>query len=280
MSRAERCGHAVLRGRGRTLAVKTDPAPLCGLLRCGFCGIGITAEVKEKHQKNGNTHSYTYYRCTKRRGRCSQKYIEVKELEKQITKTLAGIEVPPEFHNWAMTWLRTENTRESNDRNTILNNLQKNYETCVRKLDTLIDMRASGEITEDEFNKKKTAVGQEKARLQELLNDTDKRIDSWLETADRVIKFASDAREAFTERGQLARKIILSALGSNLLLKGKKLEIDVQNALMPMMLVSSGAKIKTGTFEPVKTGTNKEKSGAFGSAHPIWLRGQDSNLQP
>ena len=38
--------NAVLRGRGRTLAVKTDPAPYCGLLRCGFCGMGITAEVK------------------------------------------------------------------------------------------------------------------------------------------------------------------------------------------------------------------------------------------
>src|SRR3989344_4336643 len=58
--------NAVLRSRGRTLAIKTDPAPLCGLLRCGFCGMCITAEVKEKHQKNGNIHHYTYYRCTRK----------------------------------------------------------------------------------------------------------------------------------------------------------------------------------------------------------------------
>jgi DNA invertase Pin-like site-specific DNA recombinase len=34
--------------------------PLCGLLHCGECGRSITAEVKIKHQKNGNVHQYTY----------------------------------------------------------------------------------------------------------------------------------------------------------------------------------------------------------------------------
>jgi len=38
-----------------------------GLMRCGNCGAMITAEEKIKHQKNGNTHHYVYYRCTKRK---------------------------------------------------------------------------------------------------------------------------------------------------------------------------------------------------------------------
>ena len=251
-----------------------------GMIRCSECGCMVTAENKVKRNKQGGEHYYTYYHCTKRRGACSQKCIEIKDLEKQIAKTLGGIEVPSEFHNWAMIWLREENTKESSDRNTILNNLQKNYETCVRKLDTLIDMRASGEITDDEFNKKKSSVAQEKARLQELLNDTDNRIDSWLDVAHRVIKFSEDAKEAFENKGLQAKKIILAALGSNLLLKDRILVIDVQNALLPMQLVSSGSKIKTNALEPLKIGSNKEKSRAFGSANPIWLRGQDSNLRP
>ena len=37
-----------------------------GMMRCGECGAGITAENKTKHQKNGNTHHYIYYRCTKK----------------------------------------------------------------------------------------------------------------------------------------------------------------------------------------------------------------------
>ena len=58
--------NSILKSRGRTPAIKTDPAAFCGLLRYGFCGMGITAEVKEKHQKNGNIHRYTYYRCTRK----------------------------------------------------------------------------------------------------------------------------------------------------------------------------------------------------------------------
>jgi hypothetical protein len=243
-----------------------------GMIRCGECGCMVTAENKVKRNKQGGEHYYTYYHCTKRKGPCSQRCIEIKDLEKQIAKTLAGIEVPPEFHGWAMTWLRAENGRESSDRNNILNNLQKNYEICVRKLDTLIDMRAAGEITEEEFNKKKSTVTQEKARLQELLNDTDNRVDSWLDVAHRVIKFSEDAKEAFENKGLQAKKIILAGLGSNLLLKDKILDIDVQNALLPMQLVSSGAKIKTNRLEPVKVSLNKEKSRAFGSANPTWLR--------
>ena len=55
-----------------------------GLIRCGECGASITAEKKVKHKKNGNTHYYTYYHCTKQIDPdCSQKTIRDSELEIQ-----------------------------------------------------------------------------------------------------------------------------------------------------------------------------------------------------
>lgn len=141
-------------------------------------------------------------------------------------------------------------------------------------------MRASGEISEEEFARKKSEINQEKAKLHELLNDTDARVDSWLQTADKVLTFASDAKEAFTERGQHARKVFLSALGSNLLLKDKKISIDTDIALLPMILVSNSVRRKNDRFEPPKSGSPKRESVAFGDANPNWLRDQDSNLEP
>jgi DNA invertase Pin-like site-specific DNA recombinase len=35
------------------------------IMTCGLCGSGITADEKFKHQKNGNTHRYVYYKCTR-----------------------------------------------------------------------------------------------------------------------------------------------------------------------------------------------------------------------
>ena len=77
--------------------------PFTGLMRCGECDGTITAEDKVKHQKNGNIHNYTYYRCTKNKNpECSQGCIEVKELERQLIKEVEALEIPSDFHNWAL----------------------------------------------------------------------------------------------------------------------------------------------------------------------------------
>ncbi|OGG51749.1 hypothetical protein A2704_07030 [Candidatus Kaiserbacteria bacterium RIFCSPHIGHO2_01_FULL_54_36b] len=260
-------------GRGSKPKPETHTFPYTGMIRCGTCGCMVTAEHKTKRNKNGNVHRYVYYHCTKRKGPCAEKCIEVKELEKQVTETLSRVRPPEEFQSWAMKWLKNENGREATDRNAILANQQKNYDACVRKLDALIDMRAAGEISEEEFTRKKSIVNKEKVKLHELLNDTDARVDSWMQTADNVLTFAKDAKEAFTERGEHARKVILTALGSNLLLKDKKISIDTDLALLPMILVSNPVEQNSDTFEPPKRGSTKRKSAAFGDANPIWLLG-------
>src|SRR3990167_2100371 len=53
--------------RGHPQKAVIEPKPLCGLLRCGTCGMSITGEDKVKKQcKNGNIHHYVYYHCTKK----------------------------------------------------------------------------------------------------------------------------------------------------------------------------------------------------------------------
>ena len=50
-----------LRGRPRP---KRHVFAFVGMMKCGECGLSITAESKTKFQKNGNVHNYTYYHCT------------------------------------------------------------------------------------------------------------------------------------------------------------------------------------------------------------------------
>lgn len=64
------------------------------LLYCGNCGAGICAEEKFKHQKNGNTHRYVYYHCTRGKDRnCREKPIREEDLIKQMVKLVDKIEV-------------------------------------------------------------------------------------------------------------------------------------------------------------------------------------------
>jgi len=64
------------------------------LLYCGSCGSGISAEEKYKHQKNGNTHRYVYYHCTRGKDRdCKEKAIREEDLITQLLRVVDKMDV-------------------------------------------------------------------------------------------------------------------------------------------------------------------------------------------
>jgi len=74
-----------------------------GLFQCGNCGASITPDYKIKKQKNGNIHHYTYCRCTKQKKvKCDEKYVEERELERQVLEYLKKLQLPQELLDWAL----------------------------------------------------------------------------------------------------------------------------------------------------------------------------------
>lgn len=171
-----------------------------------------------------------------------------------------------------MARLRDMNTQEVSDREQICGNQRREYDACVRKVNNLIDMRANGEIDEDEFKNRKTALLAEKARLQEFLNDTDKRVDNWLEIAARGFNFAEKARGAFETGGAEVRKEIFAALGSDFLLKDRKLSISLDNLLFPIQTAAKEAQNISTRLEPAKNAIDKKEIGHLYARNPVMLR--------
>ena len=249
-----------------------------GPIRCGECGCMITAEIKTKHQKNGNVHRYTYYHCTKRRDPgCSQQAIEESELEKQIAAELAKLQIPTDFKEWAVARLKQMNEKEVSDREQIYGNQRREYEACVRRIDNLIDMRVNSEITEDEFKAKKIALLSEKERFQEFLKDTDKRIENWLEIAERGFNYAEKAATLFADAKKKdnleVKREIFVALGSDLILKDKKLNVSLDNLLFPIQTAAKEAQKIAARLEPAKNRKNKKKIAHLYARSPAMLPG-------
>src|SRR3990167_7734072 len=156
----------VLLGRRSKPRSKKHQFAYRGPILCGECGAMVTAEHKRKIQKNGNIHEYIYYHCTKQKKvRCSQRSIEAKELEKQIENILVRIEIPYEFYEWAMDVLRERNKEEFEIKERGLTSIRRRYDSCINKLDKLIDMRASGEISEEEFLRSKLVAVEQRLKL-------------------------------------------------------------------------------------------------------------------
>ena len=231
-----------------------------GLIRCGECGASITAEYKIKRQKNGNVHHYTYYRCTKRiNPNCTQKPVRLENLETQISEILNHIEIPAEFHDWALKWFKKENEQEAENRNKILKNQQREYNDCVKEIDGLISMRAKGELDEENYKRRMDSLANRKNRLQELLTDSDDRVNKMIARAEKIFNFARDAKTNF-ETGTLdIKRQTLAELGYNLFLKDGKLQISIQKPLIHIRQAAPVAWQLKRRLEPVKTGGNEAK---------------------
>jgi len=254
--------------------------PFTGLIRCGECGAGITAENKVKHQKNGNVHHYTYYHCTKRKDpNCSQGSIRSEELEKQINDWLSKIEINEKYKDIAIKHLNKRNKQESNSNQSILKSQEKEYKNCLKKLHNLLGLKISpgnsdgSLLSDEEYREQKAELIKEKTRYEELLNDTGQKVEKWIAGAEEAYNFACLVRAKFTKGDVQTKRTILSGLGQNLLLKDGKLSLNLKE---PFKIIENTlsfvpqAKVR---LEPVKIALNKHKNRDFVPALTTWLRG-------
>lgn len=259
----------ILAGRAHTCSQKHSFA-FTGLMRCGECGAAITAENRTKHQKNGNTHNYTYYRCTKRRKKCSQKHVPVQELENQIANILGRINIPSSFHQWAIKQLREQHANETDDQKEIVTAHRKAWDACKRKLDALFDLRLSGEIGPEEFATHKEKLLQEKHKYDELINDATNRVETWLDRAEKMLNFAETAKSRF-ELGDLDEKReILADLGSNLSLFNQKLDVIVKKPVELMEEVAPEVQDLHKRFEPAYILENQKTYDEYYNKNENW----------
>ena len=219
---------------------------------------------------------YILYHCAKKTSpNCSQGCINEDELERQLTAELSLLEISPKFTDWALQVLKRQNANESTDRGTIIKTQRKDYDAVVEKIDNLIDMRAGKEIDEDEYRRKKVTLLAEKSRVYGLLETTDKRIENWLEVAERGFNFAETARDDFandTSEDLHKRKVVFATLGSNYLLKDKKISIQADDLLLGIKKAEEALMVPAEWFEPAENGSTTTQSEPSYAISPIGLR--------
>ena len=291
----------LLRRKGKPRLKKHEFA-FTGLIRCGECGAMVTAEEKnqvicskcknkfssnntsecprchtliEKMQKPVILH-YVYYHCTKQiNPNCTQGSIVVEELEKQVDLFLSNIHISEDFKNWAIKKLKEESENETISRESILSSQRKTYDGCLKKLENLFQLKISPANTDgsllpdEEYGKRKTELLREKARFEEILNDISANLEKWLETGGKLFIFACYARY-WLEHGSPREKFeILKALGSNLILRDKKILLEPHIPFVAVGEITAGVPEARDRFEPNKFGLNKEDLNEIYAMSPI-----------
>ncbi len=223
----------ILGRHGRPRSKKHEFA-FTGLIKCDECGCSVTAE--EKYSKYGN--HYIYYRCTKKRNPCSQRYIEVKELEKQILEYLKGISLSQSFTDWAFKYLDGLDKEEDMLKEKTHESLENALKEAEKNIENLTIMKIKDFITDEEYLSQRNNLfrGKESLRLK-LQKDTKNQ--DWLELTKKSFIFASRARFWFTNGNLEQKRLILTSIGSNFLLRDKKISIQL---LKPFSMIEDGLK--------------------------------------
>ena len=217
--------NAVLQGRGRPPDIKNDPSPYCGLLRCGECGMSITAETKEKHQKNGNIHFYTYYRCTRKSKvtKCTEAPIRSELLNSQLSAHLREYAMPEEWAAKLSVMLDTEEKIATHSASEAVSELREQVEDFSRNLSRLTDVYIAQDIERDDYLERRRALMSEKKSVEERIDRLLRTPSAWIEPTREWIKDASMLDEiAKTDNAPSKKSSLRKIFGSNLTLHARE----------------------------------------------------------
>jgi site-specific DNA recombinase len=137
-----------------------------GLMRCGSCGCMITAERKLKHYKStARTVFYEYYRCTRRRGPCPEPAVTGAQVEAAIAKALGKVTIDARFGDWLREVIDRDLSGQDSVDGAVAAQQDSSLKARQRKLDQLVEMRLSGEITAEEFGRYRNQHENEMVKL-------------------------------------------------------------------------------------------------------------------
>ena len=222
----------VLALRGRTHNKATnEPQAYCGLLHCGECGMSITAEEKLKRQKNGNTHQYVYYRCTKKgASRCAQPYVREEALDFQLSELLARFVLPPE---WAaeLNRMADKDAQEANQNVAAsVQEMRAKIAELDGKIARLVDLFVEQDIERGEYLSRKRELMSQKRSLQEQSLLLERDATHWLEPMREWINEAQALGEIAQNQNYPSKKSSLQKVfGSNLTLHAREARGAAQN---------------------------------------------------
>lgn len=239
---------------------------------CPACGMGIAPKGQAKHLH------YEYYHCTKRKNPdCSQRGVEVKELEAQISALLGTITISERMKDWFLRNLALQVANDRQDRTPILQSLEEALANCQQRLDNLLKLKISPQntsnalLTDEEFAKQKAALMFEMQTLKQKMADAGNHADHWLDACSKTFNFACYAQAHFKNGPFEVKRTILAALGSNLTLRDKNLNVSLHKHFELVQKVQAGLAAQNDRLEPSYIGSVERKSRALSLQTSAWL---------
>ncbi len=185
--------------------------------------MGITGEYRVKRQKNGNTHDYIYYHCTKKSKsiKCDEPCIRQESLNEQTSSFLQKFSLSEDWANQLTTMLEKDKNKEAQSSAAFVQDIRNIIETIKIKLQRLLDSYLEQDIERETYLEKKAKFMGEKKSLEEKIIHLEQKRTGWIEPMKEWIKEAGNLPKIAREDNLLDKKVMAKKIfGSNLRLTG------------------------------------------------------------
>ncbi len=204
----------ILKQRGRSRhKQKNEPQAFCGLISCAECGMMITAEKQKGH---------IYYRCTKKKIKCSQPYTREEELDRQLSSLIQKVSLRADWADKLLKMAEADKEKSAQSVSAFVQESQDKIRAIQTKLQRLLDGYLEQDIERETYREQKAVLLSEKKSLDEKMARIEQKQNDWLEPMKEWIKVATTlvkiARDSNLQEKKVAAKEIF---GSNLRLASR-----------------------------------------------------------
>jgi hypothetical protein len=200
---------------------KSHNFPFVGLLRCGECGAAITAQYAHGH---GGT--YRYYRCTKRLGPCSQRYLREDLMALQLKDSLSKVALYPDWTEKMRAQVDIWEKEQTQASKSFAQNLENKIKETDEKLDKLVNAFLDGTIEKETYLTKKDELIKTKTELLERKRDFGRKGNNWNEPLRDWINLACHAEKLTTSEDYYEIKSLVEKIGTNRCLLNRIVFLD------------------------------------------------------
>lgn len=200
--------------RGKAPHYKRHIFKFSKMVECGECGGTISAEIQK---------GTIYYSCKHNRP-CSQKGMtREKDLEDSLMNVFAIFEkVTEKEADTIRDRIKADHQLEIDYKEGTLKTLNLRYNALQRQLDVLYDDRLAERITTEKWEAKQKMINDEQAEIRNQMAKLKDEETKYFEIYINILDLARRAREIYEKRSPEERRLLLSHIFSNLILKDKK----------------------------------------------------------
>jgi site-specific DNA recombinase len=204
-----------------------------GLLKCAHDDCTVTAEIQKQ--------KYTYYRCTRFRGKCALPFIREEELGKRLGQILQDIYVPDGVVAQVIAALSESQLQTNTAKKEQRQQLQKRLTSLRNRMDEAYSDKLDGVITPEFWQRKTAEWQQEEQQILLAMQGLEQASSDVLLTAKRAFELANKAYFLYVTQKPEDQAKLLKMVLSNCRIDGVSLYPTYRK---PFDLIFQRAKTK------------------------------------